>query len=204
MTERQEKRLHSEALKTLIRSIRYEDLPKTHRELADVIGVEATLKLCETMGGSSLSVSGNRFFVRQERDRMMLESYQNGATVAQIAAQYSLTPCGVRLVLRNQAAGKKPKCPGSIVRMIEIIGMEKTRKLCNFMGSAGGTLYIPGNSRLKQHLRNLEIHEAFYGEGLSISELAERYDVTDTSIRNVIHTHPKDLSPGIRQEAKKR
>ncbi len=73
---------------------------------------------------------------------MMLESYRNGATGAQIAAQYSLTPCGVRLVLRNQAAGKKPKCPGSIVRMIEIIGMEKTRKLCNFMGSAGGTLYV--------------------------------------------------------------
>lgn len=202
--ERAQMRLNSEAFQALVQRIQYEDLTRAHRELADVIGVEATLKLCETMGGSSLSVSGNRFFIRQERDRMMLESYRNGATGAQIAAQYSLTPCGVRLVLRNQAAGKKPKCPGSIVRMIEIIGMEKTRKLCNFMGSAGGTLYIPGNSRLKQYLRNLEIHEAFYGEGLNISELAERYDVTDTSIRNVIHTHPKDLSPGIRQEAKKR
>ena len=141
--ERAQMRLNSEAFQALVQRIQYEDLTRAHRELADVIGVEATLKLCETMGGSSLSVSGNRFFIRQERDRMMLESYRNGATGAQIAAQYSLTPCGVRLMLRNQAAGKKPKCPGSIVRMIEIIGMEKNPKTLQFYGKHRGYALYP-------------------------------------------------------------
>ena len=51
MTERQRERLESESFRTLVQKIRYEDLPKAHKDLADAIGVEDTLKLCELVGG---------------------------------------------------------------------------------------------------------------------------------------------------------
>lgn len=51
MKERQMRRMHSEELAELIRHISYNNLPQSHRKIVDVVGVEATLKLCEVLGG---------------------------------------------------------------------------------------------------------------------------------------------------------
>lgn len=198
--ERTEKRLNSEAFQSLVRNIQYDDLTRAHRELADVIGVEATLKLCEIMDGSDLYIPENRYFFHLTRNQKIFDCRQKGASTAQLAKQFHLSEVSVRRILRDAAKGRAPYCPASLARMISAIGSENARKLCETMG---GTFHFPINARLKQYLRNLEIHEEFYGQGRGVAELAEKYNLTVTSIRRVINTRPKNLNPGTRRKERK-
>ena len=81
--ERAKKKLNSESFRKLTERVNYEDLSVKQRELADVIGVEATLKLCEALGGKSVYIPGNLWFDRQEQDRRIREDFDSGMPTQQ-------------------------------------------------------------------------------------------------------------------------
>lgn len=202
MVERQMKRLHSDELAELIRRISYDNLPQSHRKIADVIGAEATLKLCEVLGGqSSYYLPGYAFFLRMERDRQIQIDFESGCSARQIAEKYHLTSTHIRNILRsarNSESRDNPCIPGKIQMLAEIIGMENTRKLCAYMGETGGAFYIPSNSILKAYLRNLAIHEAYYGEGKSVFDIALEHRITTTMVYEIINSRIDELNPGKR------
>ena len=200
MMERQMKRLHSEELAELIRRISYDNLPKSHRIFADVIGVEATLKLCEVLGGQdSFFFPGCAFFLRRERDAQIQIEFENGCSVRWIAEKYHLSSRYIRVILRsarNSETRDNACLPGKIQILAEIIGMENTRKLCAYVGESGSAVYVPSNSVLKVYLRNLEIHDAYYGKGDSVFNIAMEHQITTRTVYDIINSRIEELNPG--------
>ena len=74
--ERAKKRLNSEAFRKLTEHVKYDDLPAKQRALADVIGVEETLKLCEVLGGKCAYIPGSYWFDQREQDRQIREDFE--------------------------------------------------------------------------------------------------------------------------------
>lgn len=90
--ERAKKKLNSESFRKLTERVNYEDLSVKQRELADVIGVEATLKLCEALGGKSVYIPGNLWFDRQEQDRRIREDFDSGMPTQRRTDRRGLRP----------------------------------------------------------------------------------------------------------------
>lgn len=189
--ERAKKKLNSESFRKLTERVNYEDLSVKQRELADVIGVEATLKLCEALGGKSVYIPGNLWFDRQEQDRRIREDFDSGMPTQQIRNRYGISDSQIRHAIHSEPA----KMPKNLQMLVEIIGMEKTRRLCADVGTLGMQGYIPKNELLKNWLRNLEIHEAFYGEGRSAAQIAEDFDLSERAVQRLISTRTEDLNP---------
>lgn len=183
--DRANRRLNSEAFRALLGRVKYENLPENQRELADVIGVEATLKLCEAMGGNKPYFPGPDYAYRIERNQKIFECAQVGATATQLARQFGTSPTNIRRILREHARQVEPKQPESVQRMVAIIGEANARKLCEVMGLQ---IYIPNNSRLRVMLRDREVYRKFGEDGRSVAELAEEYQVTTANIYRIIHS----------------
>lgn len=200
MMEQQMKRLRSGELAELIRRISYDNLPKPHRKIADVVGVEATLKLCEVLGGQgSFYLPGNAFFLRMEMNRQIQIEFERGSSVRCIAEKYHLKDACVYNILRsacNSEAQDNPCIPRKIQMLIEIMGMENTKMLCAYTGETGSAFYIPSNSILKAYLRNLEIHKAYYGKGESVFDIAVEHQITTNRVYEIINSRIEELNPG--------
>lgn len=196
--ERAKKRLNSESFQKLTEHVKYEDLSAKQRELADVIGVEATLKLCEALGGKSVYIPGSLWFDRQEQDRRIREDFDSGASMQQLRNRYGVSDSQIRRAVRSEPA----KMPKALRTLVEIISMEKTRRLCSNVGTLGMQGYMPKNEALKIWLRNLEIHEAFYGQGRSAAQIAENFDLSERAVQTLINTRAEDLNPAHNRRKK--
>lgn len=200
MTERQMERLYSEELAELIRRITYDNLPKAHRRIADTVGVEATLKLCEVLGGQgSFYIPGNAFFLRMERDRQIQIEFERGSSVQCIAEKHHLKDADICDILRsacNSEEQDNPCIPPKIQMLVKIIGMENAKKLCSYVGEYGSAFYIPSNAVLKAYLRNLDIHEAYYGKGESVFDIAMEHQITTNRVYEIINSRIEELNPG--------
>lgn len=79
-----------------------EMLPAAHRKLADVIGVEATLKLCETFGGESLYIPLTDAVYAAVRRKWIREEYvQRGANPRWIARKYGISEREVQRIVNE-------------------------------------------------------------------------------------------------------
>ena len=74
--------------------------------------------------------------------------------------------------------------------------MENTRKLCAYVGESGSAVYVPSNSVLKVYLRNLEIHDAYYGKGDSVFNIAMEHQITTRTVYDIINSRIEELNPG--------
>ena len=83
--------------------VTYDMLPDSQKELADVIGVEATLKLCEVWGGdSSKYIPKNDKVKARLRDMEIRDKFANGNyKVSYIKDQYGLSGQMVRNIVRD-------------------------------------------------------------------------------------------------------
>lgn len=189
--ERAKKRLNSEAFRKLTEHVKYDDLPAKQRALADVIGVEETLKLCEVLGGKCAYIPGSYWFDQREQDRQIREDFDNGVPMRQIRNKYRVKNGRINRAIRSIS----PTMPKSLQTLVETIGMEKTHKLCTDIGVLGIQDYIPKNEMLKTWLRNLEIHEAFYGQDRSAAQIAEEFDLSERAVQQIISTRTEELKP---------
>lgn len=79
-----------------------EMLPAAHRKLSDVIGVEATLKLCEAFGGESLYIPLTDAVYAAVRRKWIREEYaQRGANTRWIARKYGLSEREVQRIVND-------------------------------------------------------------------------------------------------------
>lgn len=78
------------------------ELPEAHRKFAEVIGVEAALRLCEEFGGSSPYVPTNDAIYKVAvRNREICRRYLLGAKVGQLARQYGVSERSVLRIVKD-------------------------------------------------------------------------------------------------------
>ena len=73
-------------------------LPEPHRKLAEVIGVEAMMRLCETYGGMSFTVPKMDKIIAAERNRHIRNEY-NGYNASALAKKYGLTTRMIQMIV---------------------------------------------------------------------------------------------------------
>lgn len=73
-------------------------LPEAHRRLAEVIGLEATLKLCEIYGGAPLYIPKLDALLAAQRARCIRAEY-DGSNTAQLARRYGVSMRTVQTTL---------------------------------------------------------------------------------------------------------
>jgi len=73
-------------------------LPEPHRKLAEVIGVDAMMRFCETYGGMSFTVPKMDKLLAAERNRHIRTEY-NGYNTSQLARKYGLTARMVQMIV---------------------------------------------------------------------------------------------------------
>lgn len=85
-----------------MKEITYDMLQPRQQEIADIIGVEATLKLCEYVQGSGLYIPKNDRAFAKLRNRWLKHDYiQGNWSVGALAKRYNLTEDMVRKIVRD-------------------------------------------------------------------------------------------------------
>ena len=84
----------------------------------------------------------------------------------------------------------------SLPEMLEILGQQKFMEFVEIFG--GLTITIPNMETLRQSLRDLTIHERNVTDGVSVSILAEEYDLTPRSVRRIIANVDRAYNFGAR------
>ena len=77
--------------------ITLENLTERQREIADVIGFEATVKLCDVYGGSAIYIPKLLDLQKEERNKVIRQAY-NGHNTATIAKEFGLSRRTVQLI----------------------------------------------------------------------------------------------------------
>ena len=75
-------------------------LPEAHRRLAEVIGLEATLQLCEAYGGAPLYIPKLDALVAVQRARHIRTEF-DGMNTAQLARRYGVSMRTVQMILSD-------------------------------------------------------------------------------------------------------
>ena len=73
-------------------------MPEPHRKLAEVIGLEAMMRFCETYGGMSFTVPKMDKLLAAERNKHIRAEY-NGYNTSALARKYGLTARMVQVIV---------------------------------------------------------------------------------------------------------
>ncbi len=74
-------------------------LPEPYRKLADVIGIKAVLKLADEFQGTNIYFPKLDGTIKMIRDKKILDDYQRGFHIKELARMYGLTETWVRTIL---------------------------------------------------------------------------------------------------------
>ncbi|MEG1009479.1 MAG: Mor transcription activator family protein [Clostridia bacterium] len=83
----------------MLEELTLEDIPKTHKDIAEQIGVDAFKKLVGLVGGSSLYIPKETSLTRPIRNRIIRAKF-NGDYKA-LARKYDITETQVRNIIDN-------------------------------------------------------------------------------------------------------
>ncbi len=81
-------------------------LPEEHQEAAELIGVDAFLKLCHHYGGSNLYIPKKDRVTRHIRDTKIKRDF-NGSNYKEIGRKYRLSESHVRKIVGNPSSNHK-------------------------------------------------------------------------------------------------
>ncbi|MCC5912222.1 MAG: hypothetical protein JJT76_17545 [Clostridiaceae bacterium] len=68
--------------------------------------------------------------------------------------------------------------------IVQEIGIESFIKLCKVVG--GGPIYVPKLETTKRELRNMQIIDSYFKEGLSFKEMQKKYGLTESHLRRIV------------------
>lgn len=81
--------------------VTFDMLPDAHKKLAEMIGVEATLRLCAGLGGSNPYIPFIDSVRSVARNKIICKSFLNGESVAKLAVQYRLTERSIQRIVEK-------------------------------------------------------------------------------------------------------
>lgn len=79
-------------------NVRLEDIPNSYREIAVAIGIDAFMKLCKMLGGSSMYFPTSRTVLRPIRDENIKREF-NGSNLRELSLKYDICETQIRKIL---------------------------------------------------------------------------------------------------------
>jgi len=94
--------------KDWIREVSVKDLPETAQEIAGMIGLGATVKLHQELGGTYIYFPKLDKFLIPIRDSNIQKDF-NGVNINELAKKYDLSTTAIRRILKSrQQVGRTP------------------------------------------------------------------------------------------------
>ena len=84
----------------MIEYLSKEDLTDSFYDIADEIGLDSFIKLCELCGGSSLYIPTMNSLLKPVRNMVIKESF-DGGNYKELARKYNITEVQVRKIISN-------------------------------------------------------------------------------------------------------
>ncbi|MGL4796540.1 MAG: Mor transcription activator family protein [Paraclostridium sp.] len=81
----------------MIEKLTINDIPDSHKDIANYIGVDAFKKLVQLIGGSSLYIPKETSLTRPIRNRIIKESFNGDYKI--LARKYSITEAQIRNII---------------------------------------------------------------------------------------------------------
>lgn len=78
--------------------VRLSDISKSYRDVAEIIGVDAFLKLCKVYGGSSMYLPTERAVLKPLRDKKIKREF-NGSNLRSLSLKYGICETHIRKIL---------------------------------------------------------------------------------------------------------
>ena len=84
----------------MIEYLKIEDLPDSFYDIADEIGMDTFIKLCELCGGSSVYIPTMKSILKPARNRVIKESF-DGGNYKELARKHNITEVQVRKIIAH-------------------------------------------------------------------------------------------------------
>lgn len=85
-------------------TIQADDLPEDLAEIAELIGLEALLRLVELRGGEPLYLPKRERLAIAARDRAIVTEFRGGSSFSELARNHRLTERWIRIIIARQLA----------------------------------------------------------------------------------------------------
>lgn len=177
--------------------LRLEDLTENHRYIADIIGIDALIKVCENMGGTAITIPTDKGLHKNYIRRRVLEN-KNLLSPKQIAKKCGCCESTVYNIFKSPCIYVPRDAPeefyiGDLNQELqivaEIIGFDQCLKLCHIYESQ--LLYIPTIKELMKKLIERKVIEE--SDLFSKSELARMYGISLSMVYNILKGQKKDV-----------
>lgn len=110
--------------------INLDDLVGTQRDIAEIIGIESYIKLCQTFGGDTIYIQKYSELQKLERNAEIKAKY-NGYNSSQLAREYDLSERYVRIICSN----------GNIDGQLSILMIYNNEEKIGYSSSTGVRIY---------------------------------------------------------------
>jgi Mor family transcriptional regulator len=80
------------------------DIPKQHRELASLLGIDVYIQFCNLYGGSNIYIPTIKTLNNSARKDDILGMFENGQTIKEIAREFNLSTNYIRYILKKNLA----------------------------------------------------------------------------------------------------
>jgi Mor family transcriptional regulator len=92
-----------------------EMLPGELRKIAEVVGLEAAVRIAQTFRGSFLYVPGLDDMMRMARDAMIKRDYDTGISARELAKKHRITERQIRKIVSTPG---KDNLPGRLIDLL--------------------------------------------------------------------------------------
>lgn len=92
--------------KELLCTLTAKDLQEQHQMVADAIGVDGLIKLCEHFGGSSIYIPQKKELLKNKIYSMIYREY-DGGNIKQLAVKYGVSEATVYNIVRERLITRK-------------------------------------------------------------------------------------------------
>ncbi len=82
--------------------IKISDIPSQHRDIAEFLGIERYINLCEVFGGDNIYIPTKKTLINNIRNQEINKLYNKGISIKELSKKYNLTNSSIRHILKNK------------------------------------------------------------------------------------------------------
>ena len=87
----------------------YSEINQECKTISDIVGMENMVKIMRKLGGNYMYIPKLDSYIVPDRNKGLVEAYQSGKTLKQLAYEYSLCEASVRAILCRAGVSLRPQ-----------------------------------------------------------------------------------------------
>lgn len=100
--------------KEILESMELKDLQENHRQIAEAVGIQGLISLCEVFGGSGIYIPQPKELIKNKVYQNIYEEF-NGSNIKELANKYDVSESTVYNVVREKLTkGVSKSLPGQM------------------------------------------------------------------------------------------